>query len=90
VRSNGQSCSGQRTGPFVESLQVNAALANDIGNLLNRTLGLLAKNCGGTLPTAASSIAADNPLRQLAEQQVARTHRDRGPKQEHGRACRQL
>jgi len=49
---------------------VNAALANDIGNLLNRTLGLLAKNCGGALPVGASDIPADHPLRSLAEAQV--------------------
>ena len=50
--------------------QVNAALANDIGNLLNRTLGLLAKNCGGALPTAAVDIPAGHPLRALAAEQV--------------------
>ena len=54
--------------------QVNAALANDIGNLLNRTLGLLAKNCGGALPTAASSVPVDNPVRRLAEQQACFVH----------------
>lgn len=30
--------------------QVNAALANNIGNLLNRTLTLVEKNCGGKVP----------------------------------------
>lgn len=29
---------------------MNAHLANDIGNLLNRTLNLLHKFCGGTIP----------------------------------------
>ena len=29
---------------------MNANLANDIGNLLNRTLNLLLKFCGGALP----------------------------------------
>lgn len=51
-------------------VQVNASLANDIGNLLNRTLGLLAKNCGSTLPIAAATIPATHPLRELAEAQV--------------------
>ncbi|KVI06930.1 Aminoacyl-tRNA synthetase, class 1a, anticodon-binding [Cynara cardunculus var. scolymus] len=37
---------------------VNAHLANTIGNLLNRTLGLLKKNCQSTL-VADSSIAAE-------------------------------
>lgn len=52
-------------------VQVNASLANDIGNLLNRTLGLLTKNCGGVLPVSASEIPADHPMRIVAEQQVS-------------------
>lgn len=50
---------------------VNAYLANSIGNLLNRTQGLLKKNCSSRLPVAASSIPADNPLRVLAAEQVS-------------------
>lgn len=50
---------------------VNAALANDIGNLLNRTLNLLKKNCGGTLPADSSAVPEASPVRQLAQQQVA-------------------
>jgi len=53
--------------------KVNASLANDIGNLLNRTLGLLTKNCGGVLPVSASEIPADHPMRIVAEQQVPET-----------------
>ena len=34
---------------------VNASLANDVGNALNRTLGLLHKFCDGQLPEASSS-----------------------------------
>lgn len=49
---------------------VNAYLANSVGNLLNRTQGLLKKNCSGTLPEAASSIPADNPLRVVAAEQA--------------------
>lgn len=50
---------------------VNAALANDIGNLLNRTLNLLKKNCGGTLPADSSAVPEASPVRQLAQQQVS-------------------
>ena len=50
---------------------VNAFLANSVGNLLNRTLGLLRKNCAGTLPAAAASVPADNPLRAVAELEVS-------------------
>lgn len=46
---------------------VNSALANDVGNLLNRTLTLLRANCGGALPVAAADTPADNPIRALAE-----------------------
>eukprot|EP00897_Mesotaenium_endlicherianum_P008168 jgi/Mesen1/737/ME000110S_11009 len=49
---------------------VNANLANTIGNLLNRTLGLLTKNCQQTIPADAASIPADHQLRQLADAQV--------------------
>lgn len=45
---------------------VNAALANDIGNLLNRTLNLLSKNCGGALPLDAAALPGDHPLRRAA------------------------
>jgi methionyl-tRNA synthetase len=46
---------------------VNAGLANDVGNLLNRTLNLLAKNCGGALPVGADAAAPEaHPLRVAA------------------------
>lgn len=46
---------------------VNANLANDVGNLLNRTLNLLKKNCGGVLPVdAAAAAGPDHPLRAIA------------------------
>ncbi|RCV45983.1 hypothetical protein SEVIR_9G500300v4 [Setaria viridis] len=49
---------------------VNAHLANTIGNLLNRTLGLLKKNCKSTL--AVDSIAAVDgvPFRENVENLV--------------------
>ena len=53
---------------------VNAYLANSVGNLLNRTQGLLKKNCASTLPVAASSIPEDNPLRAVAAEQVRPRH----------------
>lgn len=48
---------------FVEI--VNADLANSLGNLVNRTLGMVKKYCQGRIPTHADDIPADNPLRQL-------------------------
>jgi len=44
---------------------VNAHLANNYGNLLNRMLGLLEKNCGGKIPAGA----VDGALLKLAEEQ---------------------
>ncbi len=39
---------------------VNADLANDLGNLLNRTLKLVHRYCGGQVPAVA--VSPDNPL----------------------------
>ncbi|KAG2730218.1 hypothetical protein I3760_01G281500 [Carya illinoinensis] len=58
---------------------VNAHLANTVGNLLNRTLGLLKKNCQSTL-VADSTIAAEgNVFRDTVEKLVekARVHYER-------------
>ncbi|KAK1273913.1 hypothetical protein QJS04_geneDACA007923 [Acorus gramineus] len=53
---------------FINS--VNAHLANTIGNLLNRTLGLLKKNCQSTLPVDSSIAAAENSLKETIEKLV--------------------
>jgi methionyl-tRNA synthetase len=45
---------------------LNADLANDLGNLLNRTLGMVKKYCQGQAPQAtATDLAPDHPLRVL-------------------------
>jgi methionyl-tRNA synthetase len=45
---------------------VNADLANDLGNLLNRTLGMVQKYCQGAGPQlTAAAIPPDNPLKKL-------------------------
>ncbi|GFR46467.1 hypothetical protein Agub_g8043 [Astrephomene gubernaculifera] len=49
---------------------VNAALANNLGNGLNRTLNLLAKFHDRTIPLDAASLPADLPLRQLASERL--------------------
>lgn len=41
-----------------------------MGNLLNRTLNLLKKNCGGALPLDTAHVPADHPLRALAAERV--------------------
>ena len=49
---------------------VNANLANDVGNLLNRTLNLLKKNCDCTLPVSTADIEEDHVLRRVVTEQV--------------------
>lgn len=42
--------------------RINADLANDLGNLLNRTLGMLGKYFGGTVPVPSPEGAEDRAL----------------------------
>ena len=49
---------------------VNANLANDIGNCLNRTLTLLKKNCSSTLPMDSTQVPEDHPIREMCERQM--------------------
>lgn len=51
---------------------VNAHLANTIGNLLNRTLGLLKKNCQSTLVVDSSAAAVGNAFKEKVEELVAK------------------
>jgi methionyl-tRNA synthetase len=42
--------------------RINADLANDLGNLAQRSLSMIAKNCGGILPAPAALSDADHAL----------------------------
>ena len=53
----------------------NADLANDLGNLLNRTLNMLTQYAGGTIPEGAAARTADGPLAVLAREVVQDTER---------------
>jgi methionyl-tRNA synthetase len=47
---------------------LNADLANDLGNLLNRNLGMLKKYCQGNNPQiTGADLASDHPLKQIGE-----------------------
>ena len=54
---------------------VNAYLANTLGNLVNRCLGLLKKNCDSTFPADAASLDASHPLRLAAAAEVGSSSR---------------
>jgi methionyl-tRNA synthetase len=46
---------------------LNADLANDLGNLLNRSLNMVKKYCGGNMPLVKSEdIPAENPLKAIS------------------------
>ncbi|MFN3389211.1 MAG: methionine--tRNA ligase, partial [Allosphingosinicella sp.] len=48
--------------------RVNADLANSFGNLAQRTLSFIAKNCGGLLPSGGKGDEADEALLALVAQ----------------------
>lgn len=48
--------------------RTNSDLANDLGNLLNRTVSMLDRYFGGKVP--AAEVGPDHPLRSLAERVV--------------------
>ena len=46
--------------------RMNADLANDIGNLAQRSLSMIVKNCGGAVPDPGGATAAPEDLAMLA------------------------
>ena len=51
----------------VSTARYNADLANDLGNLLNRTLGLVSKNFGG-IPEPTTPGEFDDEIQGLARE----------------------
>jgi methionyl-tRNA synthetase len=58
--------------------RINADLANDIGNLAQRSLSMIAKNCGGVVPDPSEAEATADDIEMLAQADalldVARVH----------------
>jgi len=66
-------CSCRQDGDFNEQRFreiINAALANDLGNLLNRTLTLLKKNSGSVIPVSSEDLSLENPIRKTVESTI--------------------
>ncbi|NLU50098.1 MAG: methionine--tRNA ligase [Syntrophomonadaceae bacterium] len=59
--------------------RINSDLANDLGNLISRTIGMVDRYCGGTIPAAGASQSLDRELIELASQ----TYQDAGRYLEH-------
>jgi len=47
--------------------RINADLANDLGNLAQRSLSMIAKNCGGVVPKHGDFTAADKEILAAAD-----------------------
>ena len=53
--------------------RINADLANDLGNLAQRSLSMVAKNCGGVVPKPGELTAPDLAMLALADALLTRT-----------------
>ena len=53
--------------------RINADLANDLGNLAQRSLSMIAKNCGGKVPIHDDFTDADKAILELAYGCLAKT-----------------
>ena len=51
--------------------RINADLANDLGNLAQRSLSMIAKNCGGKVPAKSALSAADKDIIAAADALLA-------------------
>ena len=52
--------------------RINADLANDLGNLAQRSLSMIAKNCGGVVPEPGEFTPADKAILAAADGLLAR------------------
>jgi len=55
--------------------RINADLANDLGNLAQRSLSMIARNCGGVLPRPETFSAADEAILAAADAMISAARR---------------
>jgi methionyl-tRNA synthetase len=55
--------------------RINADLANDLGNLAQRSLAMIGRNCGGLLPRPGSFSASDQTLLTSADAMITAARR---------------
>ena len=55
--------------------RINADLANDLGNLAQRSLSMIAKNCGGVVPEPGELTEADKTILAAADGLLRARHR---------------
>ena len=68
--------------------RINADLANDLGNLAQRSLSMIAKNCDGKVPACGALSAEDEAILAAADALLARMPRpSRGPGDQPGARC---
>jgi methionyl-tRNA synthetase len=53
--------------------RINADLANDLGNLAQRSLSMIARNCSGELPAPGAFSENDRAILQLADGMIAKS-----------------
>lgn len=58
--------------------RTNADLANDLGNLAQRSLSMIAKNCGGVVPTRGALSETDTAILNQAEAALATARKAMG------------
>jgi methionyl-tRNA synthetase len=52
--------------------RINADLANDLGNLAQRSLAMIARNCGGILPAPGTLTGADQTILAAADAMIGK------------------
>lgn len=70
--------------------RINAELANNMGNLAQRTLSQIAKNCGGQVPAPGILEDVDKALLQKAGQQMLVEVRDQFEKMQFSKAIEEF